>query len=328
MVENPGLGLSKVGVFLLRRAAMGLLKQILPTSLSLLWALTSTSVGWGEKHKDDMGRWVEIRGTPQRVVTLAPSLAEIMFDLGLGETLVGVTEYTNYPPQAALKPKVGSYVHLQLEAIVGLRPDLILATREGNPRHQIEQLERLGLKVFVTDPRSIEGLFNTILSIGEVFGRVYQANELVRNMSSRMEAIKRVTSSRPRPRVLLQVGSRPLIVAGSNTVQDHLIQIAGGENVAAPQGRGYPVLSLEKVIALRPEVILISSMADKDGAEREKEEWLRWHDLPAVKTHRIHVLEGDLIDRPSPRIVQGLASMAKAIHPDISDLVDTILEPK
>lgn len=268
----------------------------------------------GLEMTDEAGRRLQLDRVPNRIVALAPSITECLFALGLDQEVVGVTEHTNFPPQAASRPKVGSYVHLQLEAIVALRPDLVLATRDGNPREQIRRLEEMGLKVFVLDPRSLEGLFKTLLSLGELLGRREAAEALVSTMRERMESIRRSLENKPRPKVLLQVGAQPLVVAGAETLQDHLIGLAGGHNVAGSMGRGYPMLSLERAITLAPEVIIISSMADPKGAEQEKEKWKRWKEIPAVKNGRVYVLDGDLIDRPSPRVVEGLEELAVVIH--------------
>lgn len=288
--------------------------------LGLLVALCffSHSTGsFGLEMTDEAGRRVKLEQVPRRIVALAPSITECLFALGLDQEVVGVTEYTNFPPQAASRPKVGSYVHLQLEAIVALRPDLVLATRDGNPKEQIRRLEEMGLKVFVLDPRSLEGLFNTLLSLGELLQRREEASALVSRMQERIEGIKRSLENTFRPRVLLQVGAQPLVVAGADTLQDHLIGLAGGQNVAASVGRGYPMLSLERVMTMAPEVIIISSMADPKGAEQEKEKWKRWKEIPAVSNGRIHVLDGDVIDRPSPRVVDGLEELAGMIHPEL-----------
>jgi iron complex transport system substrate-binding protein len=282
----------------------------------LFWLLGAQAAGFGLEMTDEAGRRVQLTGVPSRIVALAPSIAECLFALGLDQEVVGVTEHTNFPPQAASRPKVGSYVHLQLEAIVALRPDLVLATRDGNPREQIRRLEELGLKVFVLDPRSLEGLFRTLLCLGELLGRQQVAEAVVSQMRDRIEGIRRSLEHKPRPRVLLQVGAQPLVVAGTETLQDHLIGLAGGQNVAGSLGKGYPMLGLERVMTLAPEIILISSMADPRGAEQERNRWKRWKEIPAVKSGRIYVLDGDLIDRPSPRVVEGLEEMARIIHPE------------
>lgn len=279
--------------------------------------VAASAAGFPLEVTDEAGRKVTLLKDPGRIVALAPSITECLFALGLDEEVVGVTEHTNFPPQAASRPKVGSYVHLQLEAVMALKPDLVLATRDGNPREQIRRLEELGLTVFVVDPRSLEGLLGTLQTLGQILGRRERAEDLISQMKARIERVVKLVEARGRPRVLLQVGARPLVVAGPHTVQDHLIRLAGGQNVASSQTHSYPVLSLERVLTLRPEVILISSMADPKKAEEEKERWARWKEIPAVEKGRIHVLNGDLIDRPSPRVLEGLEELVRFIHPEL-----------
>jgi iron complex transport system substrate-binding protein len=274
---------------------------------------------------DQAGRRVSTESAPRRIVALAPSIAECLFALGLDEEIVGVTDYTNFPPQALSKPRVGSYIHLQIEAIVALKPDLVVATMDGNPKAQVERMEQLGLKVVVTNPRTLDDLYETLLILGKILRRESIAEQLVENMRGTIRTMSSLVASRPKPRVLLQVGSNPMVVAGDDTLQDHLIKVAGGENVPASQGRGYIPLSLERVITLAPEVILISSMADSLTAERVKESWKRWPQIPAVALGRIHVIDGDLIDRPSPRIVEGLKRMTEMIHPEVSSSIEESL---
>jgi len=293
--------------------------------LSIAFWAALAQVACSVEIVDQAGRKVSIESAPRRIVALAPSIAECLFALGLDEEIVGVTEYTNFPPQALSKPKVGSYIHLQIEAIVGLKPDLIVATMEGNPKSQVEQMERLGLKVVVTNPRTLDDLYETLLILGKILRRESTAEHLIENMRGAIRTLSGLVASRPKPRVLLQVGSNPMVVAGDETLQDHLIKVAGGENIGASQGRGYIPLSLERAITLAPEVVLISSMADSLTAERVKESWKRWPQIPAVAGGRIHVIDGDLIDRPSPRIVEGLKSMTKMIHPEISSLIEDSL---
>lgn len=285
-----------------------------------IWMLCASSA-YALQIVDQAGRKVSVADVPRRIIPLAPSLAECLFALGLDEEIVGVTEYTNFPPQALSKPKVGSYIHLQIEAIVAMKPDLVVATMDGNPKSQIQRLEELGVNVFVTNPKTLEGLYDTLSIMGRILNREARAKELVENMRGAIRKIGDLVGSRPARKVLLQVGSSPLVVAGDETLQNELIRLAGGENIAASQGRGYIPLSIERVVTLGPEIILISSMADSVGAEKVKESWRRWPQIPAVFGGRIHVIDGDLVDRPSPRIVEGLKSMAKLIHPEVAELI-------
>jgi iron complex transport system substrate-binding protein len=299
-----------VGQTLARRRFLGLLA-------GLGWLLFSGEA-LGKELTDEAGRRVQVPDSPRRIVSLAPSITECLFALGLNPEVVGVTQYSNYPSEAASKPKVGSYVHINLERVLALQPDLVLAIRDGNPRDQVERLARMVPAVFVMDPRSLEGLFRTLETLGEILQREEGAAAIVRGLKQRMERIQGLLAGRVRPRVFLQVGVNPLVTVGKGTLQDHLLALAGGENVAGSELMPYPILSLERVLEARPEVILVSSMVEKVDADRELQRWGRWKEIPAVAQGRVHVIEGDLIDRPSPRILDGLEAMAALIHPGVA----------
>ncbi len=265
---------------------------------------------------DEAGRWVRVPPLPRRVVSLAPSITECLFALGLDEEVVGVTQYSNYPPKVASLPQVGSYVHLNLERILALRPDLVLATRDGNPRDQVERLAKMGMTVYTTDPRSLDGLFRTLEAMGEIFRREERAAGIVREMKARLARVESLVNERPRPRVFLQIDIHPLVTVGKGTLQNHLIELAGGENVAATESIQYPILSMERILETRPEVILVSSMVADSAQELRR--WRKWREIPAVAKGRLHMVDADLIDRPSPRVLDGLEEMVRLIHPEVS----------
>jgi iron complex transport system substrate-binding protein len=272
----------------------------------------------GREMTDEAGRRVQVPEAPSRIVSLAPNITECLFALGLDREVVGVTQYSSYPPEAASRPQVGSYVQINLERVLALQPDLVLAIRDGNPREQVARLAQMGLAVFVMDPRSLDGLFRTLETLGAILGREPAASTLIRGMKERLERLGGLLAGRPRPRVLLQIGVNPLVTVGKGTLQDHLVQLAGGENIAGSEAVPYPILSVERVLEMRPEVILVSSMGEKTDAAQELRRWARWKEIPAVATGRLHVVDGDLIDRPSPRVLDGLEELAARIHPEVA----------
>ena len=289
---------------------------------TVLAGLVVTLLGLGleslhaREMMDEAGRWVGVPELPRRIVSLAPSITECLFALGLDEEVVGVTQYSNYPPKVASLPQVGSYVHLNLERILALRPDLVLATRDGNPRDQVERLAKMGMTVYTTDPRSLEGLFRTLEAMGEIFRREERAAGIVREMKARLARVESLVNERPRPRVFLQIDIHPLVTVGKGTLQNHLIELAGGENVAATESIQYPILSMERILETRPEVILVSSMVADSAQELRR--WRKWREIPAVAHGRLHMVDADLIDRPSPRVLDGLEEMVRLIHPEVS----------
>ncbi len=267
---------------------------------------------------DQAGRRVEVPDRPQRIVALAPSVTEIIFALGEEARLMGVTAHCDFPPEAARLPKVGSYVRLDLERIVGLRPDLCIAVKDGNPKAAVERLEALGVPVFALDPRNVATVIRAIHDLGLVLNAAPRADALIGAMRGRIERIThRLAGGTRRPRVFFQIGAAPIVSVGTDTFAHELIGLAGGVNVAAGAA-AYPRFSREQLLGLAPEIVVISSMDRAAGAvEESRREWARWPGVPAVRDGRIHVVDSNLFDRPSPRLVAGLETLARFIHPEL-----------
>ncbi|HEV8663120.1 MAG TPA: cobalamin-binding protein [Candidatus Methylomirabilis sp.] len=266
--------------------------------------------------RDMMGREVEIARAVTRVVSLAPSLTEILFALGAGELTVGVTDFCDYPPAAVGKPKVGTVQAPNPEVILALQPDLVLATTEGNRQETVFLLERLGLPTFVVRPEGLDGIYASIRSVGRLLGRPARASALVEVMRSRVNWVVRQVAGHPRVPVLYVLWPDPLITAGRGSVIDSLIAVAGGENVARGSALRYPRLGLEEVLRVNPEVILLAGMGSRPLRPEAVQGWAGWHVLRAVRAGRVQSLDGDLLHRSGPRIVEGLEAMARALHPD------------
>jgi iron complex transport system substrate-binding protein len=266
---------------------------------------------------DSMGREVTLQGKPKRIVTLAPSLTEILYFLGLGDRVVGVTQFSYYPSEASLKPKVGSYINLNVEKIISLSPDLVIGTADGNQPGVVELLEQAGIAVFIVNPRNIRGVIETVAEVGRLCGISEKVKNLCLELSRRVDHIVDGTRLRRRPLVFLQINLRPIMTVNKNTFLHDLIMLSGGENMTSDEPINYPRISLEAVIRRKPEVILISSMDRGGEFERARRGWLKWTSIPAAKTGRVHLIDSDLIDRPAPRIVEGLEVMSRLIHPGI-----------
>ena len=270
---------------------------------------------------DQLGRHVSVPDKPQRVVSLAPSITEIVFALDQGHRLQGVTTYSDFPPEAVKLPKVGSYVHLDLEKIVALKPDLCIAIKDGNPRVIAQRLESLKIPVYAVDPNNLETIMKTVLEIGTLLNAKDRANQLVQNMDLRIQKVKSlVAKTTHRPRVFLQIGVSPIVSAGTHTFIHELIVIAGGTNLAAGP-IPYPRFSREKVLALSPEIIIITSMARSAVFEKVKAEWEKWPNMPAVRNQRIYVENSNFFDRPTPRLLDGLELLIQLIHPELVEKI-------
>ncbi len=287
----------------------------LVTCLALtLWPAEALS-GESKRVTDLLGRQVTVPVNPQRIMALAPSVTEIVFALGCEDKLAGVTMFSDYPEGAKALPKVGSYVHLDLERIVSLNPDICIAVKDGNPKHIVERLESLGIPVFAVDPMDLESVMETILAIGGVINAEKQATRVVRDMRARIATVKTAISGiDARPRVFFQIGIDPIVSAGSKTFIDELIVMAGGVNLASG-GVPYPRFSREQVLNLKPDVMIITSMARDAIFEEVKAYWSKWPGMPAVQHGRIHLQESNIYDRPTPRLVRGLETLSKLLHP-------------
>ncbi|HSB71941.1 MAG TPA: cobalamin-binding protein [Candidatus Methylomirabilis sp.] len=269
---------------------------------------------------DMLGRQVSVADGPLRLVSLAPSLTEIVFALGRGDWLVGVTEFCDYPPAARSRPKVGGTVTPNLERILQLRPSLVLITADGNPLQTVARLGELGLPVFAVTPESFPGILTTIQELGRVLRAEEAAAALVRRIQDRAAAVRQAVRGRPRPRVLYLVWPDPLVAAGPATFVNDLLGIAGGENIVRERTVPYPHLGWEEVVERAPEVILVSTHRDQDrpaaGGSALRTAWSRWQSIPAVRSGRVLEVPSDTILRPGPRVVEGLEELARAIHPE------------
>ena len=272
---------------------------------------------YAETFKDSLGRKVHLEREPERIVSLAPSLTEILYFLGLGDRVVGVTKFSYYPPEAKHKPKVGSYINLNVEKIISLSPDLVIGTADGNQPGVVDLLEQAGIAVFTVNPRNIRQVIDTVANLGRVCGLPERAKALSFDLSKRVDRIVDKTRTSRKPLVFLQINLRPIMTINKNTFLHDLILLAGGKNMTQDEPITYPRISLEEVIRKKPEVIIISSMERRGRFEQARLEWLKWTSIPAVKNKRVHLINSDLIDRPSPRIIEGLEIMARLIHPEV-----------
>lgn len=261
------------------------------------------------------GRADATRTTPKRIVTLAPSCAEIVGGLGLGDAIVGVTHYTDWPPRTRSLPEVGSYVSVNVEAVVALRPDLVVATDDGNPPAALRRLERAGLRVVTLKLRDFADIQRSILSLGAMVGRDAEARRAVAEMRRVAACVAERTRTSERPRVLFAYQLGPIVSAGQGTFTDQLLAMSGADSITKDVVQSYPRMSIESVVARAPDVIVVSSMNPETDADRWSAWLKKWPPLPAVRNGRVHLVDSTNLDRPSQRIVLGLTLLARTIHP-------------
>ena len=288
-----------------------------PIVLVILQLVNVLPVKAQRTFKDEVGREVVIPDAPTRIVSLAPNITEILYTLSLDDRIVGVTRFSDYPRQAEQKPKVGTYVNFNIEKIVALGPDLIIATYGGNPKSAILRLEELGFAVYVTRAKSVEGMLNMIENIGMITDTRQRAATIVNRLKKRIREVTDKVRHAPRPIVFLQINAKPLMTVGGGSFHDQVIELAGGRNIARASTVRYPKYSIEDVLHKEPDYILISTMEREGLFEKQKADWMRWQNIPAVLNDRICFIDSDVIDRASPRIVDGIEEMARLIHPEL-----------
>ncbi|MDR5694484.1 MAG: cobalamin-binding protein [Armatimonadota bacterium] len=295
-----------------------------PLVLFLSFLLVGTSLATPADQfplslRDDLGRSVTLRQPPQRILSLAPSNTEILYALGLGDRIVGVDRFSDYPPEVREKPKVGGMIDPDYERILSLRPDLVLVTG-GVQRAVVEKLESLGIPVFALHPQTVEGVLDSILTVARLGGVIRKGWEVVGALRKRIRAITLKTGKIPlsqRPTVFWIVWPEPLMTAGPRTFIHSLVTMAGGRNIAGDLvgPREYPLYSMEDLIARDPEVIIATT--DAHGAIGKLSEKPGWRRLRAVRSGRVYFVDPNLVHRPGPRLVDGLEVIARLLHPDL-----------
>lgn len=260
---------------------------------------------------DDRGRAIVLPAPAQRIVTLAPHLAEIAFAAGAGGRLVGVAHFSDYPQAAQRLPRVGDGSRVDLERIIGLKPDLILAWQSGNQAGDVERLEQLGFPVFVTEPSRLEDIPRLLRAVGILAGTTPEAEQESLKIINKINELRERHSGRPALRVFYEIWHRPLITVNGRHMISDVITLCGGRNVFAAAPVLTPTVSVEAVLAARPEVILGGG-----SAAEEKEFVAQWR-TSAVKALRglpVFYVEPDTIQRQTPRIVEGAQAICERLE--------------
>jgi iron complex transport system substrate-binding protein len=268
-----------------------------------------------------------VAGSPQRIVSLSPNLTEIVFALGLGEKVVGVSNNCDWPAEAKTKPKMGTFWQPNTEAIIAAKPDLVVCESFLQQKEVAETLKRAGLRVLSLRAESIEELFNAIIQIGSATGCLDKAEALTAKIKGELDEIRAKASSAKKVKVLWAVQTEPMRVVGVKTFVNEIIDLAGGQNVIAPTGDQYPSISTEVILGCGTEVIIQSAMGSENipGQQKAAEEfWSRYANLPAVKDKKIYVIDPDTVFRLGPRLPQGVEGVAKLLHPE---LFEKTMEP-
>ena len=275
---------------------------------------TSPSAGAGPiTATDDSGHQVTLTAPAARVVSLAPANTEIAFAIGAGDKVVAGTIYDDYPAAAKKLPKVGDFANPSVEKIVAFRPDLVLAAG-GIQAGLRSKLENLGVKVFVVDPTSLNGVFSDLTTLGRLMGVSSSADTVVASLKRRTDAVEQKVAGLPAQPVFVEIYSKPLMTAGTGTYVDDMVKLAGGTNIGDAAGSGFPTFSEEVLFKDDPAVYVATTGSMVSAGQIEKRKG--YAALKAVQDHRVYVLDQNILDRPGPRLVDGLEQLARAIHPE------------
>lgn len=262
--------------------------------------------------RDDAGQEVRLPSPARRIVSLSPHATELLFAAGAGAYVVGTVEFSDYPAEARTIPRVGSYTAIDLERIVALKPDLVVGWYSGNGNGTLERIRRLGLTVYATEPRRFEDVLQSIEALGTLAGTAAQANTTVAQLRERLARLRTAYANSTLLTVFYEVWHQPLMTVGGSHLVTHVIETCGGRNVFTALEPLAPTLDVEAVLAADPEVILASGM---DEARPEwLDEWRRWPQLRAVREGNLFFIPPDLLQRPTPRLLDGAERLCEALE--------------
>lgn len=281
----------------------------------LLWATLSSTPAQAEiVVKDDTGTTIRLKEPARRIVALAPHIAESLFAIGAGDRLVGTVDYSDFPPEAKKVPRIGGYSRLDLEAIAGLKPDLVLAWQSGNNMPQIEKLRALGLNVHVSQPNRMADVAGQLERLGQLAGNERNANAVAERFRKRLEALRVANAHKPKVRVFYQIWKSPLTTVGGPQIISDAIRLCGGENIFGQFTQMAPTVSLEAVLEADPEAIVATGMGD--ARPDWLSDWDKWTRMTAVKRGNLFHINPDIMQRHTPRILDGAEKLCA--HLDVA----------
>ena len=256
----------------------------------------------------------------ERIVSISPNITETLFALGLGDRIVGVSEYSDYPPEAKNKPAIGSFFQPNIEAIINLEPDLVLTLGFVQQKEIASRLSKEGYNTLSVDIETIDEFYAATESIGVATGCNTKAKELIGRIKENIKKLSTKLAGLDRPKVLWVIQQEPLRVAGTETFVNEMIEMAGGVNAMDPTVHQYPPIGSEQVIACGADVIIQPAMIIAN-IETERANaiklWQRFENVPAVKNGRIYVIEGDIVSQLGPRLYNGVEMIAKYLQPEV-----------
>lgn len=247
----------------------------------------------------------------KRIVALAPHIVEMLFDIGAGDQIVGTVEYADFPNAALKIPRIGSYHGIQIEKVLELKPDLVIVWRSGSKDSDIEQMEKMGLKIIYSQPDKIEDVARELRKLGRHTGHEEQAEIVANRYLQRLKKLRQEHANIAPMKVFYQLWPEPMRTINKETLINQLIEVCQGENVFANNPTPYPQIGIENVIVAQPEIIILPD--EKSNKEQPVIDWLKWPEIPAAKHNRFIRVNADLMHRFSTRMLEGIEDMCKKI---------------
>ncbi|MFW6007006.1 MAG: ABC transporter substrate-binding protein [Halanaerobiales bacterium] len=278
--------------------------------------------------EDDLGEEITLEKKPESIISLSPSNTEMLYALGQGDKIIGVTQSANYPEEALEKEKIGTITEPNIEKIVSLEPDLVIAS-SINDIQSVNRLKELGISVAGFSPATVNDTMLTMKKIGTLVGEEEKVQKIVSELQLQLVEIKNIVDSHlennERKKVFYEIWTDPLTTAGENTFIDDIINIAGGINIGAEAQGHWPQYSLEKLIKEDPEVYISTPHSSQEevtvSSIKERDEF---ETIKAVKNENIHIVNQDIVNRPSPRIIEGLKIFVKAVFPELTEEIEEL----
>ena len=264
---------------------------------------------------DDSGQNISLKQPARRIISLSPGITELVFAAGGGDKLVGVVSYSDYPKQAKTIPRIGNYDSLDIERILALQPDLVIAWKSGNPEHQIRQLQSLGLKVYITEPDNFSSIPQTLRKFGQLTNTEHTAENSARQFEKKFNALKQQyqdKQNQPKIRTFIQIWNNPLMSVNGQHLISKVIEFCGGTNVFAQSRTLTSSPSIEAILEKDPQVIIATGMAE--SSKQWLQRWQQWPFLNAVKNKRLYAANPDHLVRHTPRILLGIEEVCGLIQ--------------
>jgi iron complex transport system substrate-binding protein len=282
--------------------------------LFLIFLTSGTPAFASRTLTDELGRTVMVPDRPHRVVCLTPSLTETVYELGGGDSIVGVSDYTTFPEAARSKPSVGNLTHPAMEKIIALRPDLVLLEAHINRQETIQQLEELSVPAFVVEPQGLTGILRMVRSVGDATNHSEEAESLVKRLAEKRDAVAARVKGQSRPKVLVVIWYEPVLTAGNKAFITDVIAAAGGESVTADIPQAWPQISMEEVVERSPDFLLLIKELHRGITLDLLKSRAGWDRLAAVRDARVLYVD-EKLELPSPAVFEALEELARTLHP-------------